>query len=908
MEVDSDNTNRQAVIDRERRGFLNKAIKRVTKSLLSGQQKSPSEGSETTTAYSTPITFNENRQQPILNGLSHINDLPLSRISEGNENSDSLSDDESFLFSTPPQKQRKIASILVGVFVAVGGFLFGYDTGLINSITEMNYVKTHLTPNHEYFTSTEMSILVSFLSLGTFIGALSAPIISDSYGRKLTIMMSTIIIFSIGNSLQVGASGMVLLVVGRVISGLGIGLISAVVPLYQAEAAHKSLRGAIISTYQWAITWGLLVSSAVAQGTHNRTDATSYRLPLGLQYVWSFILAIGMIFLPESPRYYVLKDELDKAAEALSFLRRVPIHDSGLLEELVEIKATYDYESSFGSTTFWDCFLTTKTRPKQTLRMFTGIAIQAFQQFSGINFIFYYGVNFFNDTGVHNSYLVSFICYAVNVIFNVPGMILVEFFGRRKVLLTGGVLMFMSNFIIAIVGSSVESVVADKVMIAFICLFIAAFSATWGGVVWVISAELYPLGIRSKCTAICAAANWLVNFICALITPYIVDTGSHTSTLGPKIYFIWGSLNALATVVVYFTVYETKGLTLEQIDELYSKSSNSLQSTRWNKRIKEESISLIDERKQRIVQAKYEAANVATNDNKTSQANTIVDESGIVNPLKNMPHPSLVPTPLGSEFQVATQDHHDTIPNINASPITETDPDIRDLENNYVDLGNGLALNTYTRGPPSLSTDSDGTETEITGEGTTSQQWSEDRQHMDQLNDYMAQLIQSDSSATGNSLGQNTIGTNLVGRTVRTNSDLDNFNMDRGFLRPVTTQSQSRSMPDNYLDLGNGLGLNTYNRGPPSILMDSSEEELDLGEDHSTANYLEIIGRHDNDISAYVAPLTQNNTDNIQTSPNSTLKPTFEDTPQENGTTNLDNNYALVRKTQTSSEQQHRST
>lgn len=212
------------------------------------------------------------------------------------------------------------------------------------------------------------------------------------------------------------------MIVGRVISGIGIGAISAVVPLYQAEATHKSLRGAIISTYQWAITWGLLVSSAVSQGTHARNDASSYRIPIGLQYVWSSFLAIGMFFLPESPRYYVLKDKLDEAAKSLSFLRGVPVHDSGLLEELVEIKATYDYEASFGSSNFIDCFISSKSRPKQTLRMFTGIALQAFQQFSGINFIFYYGVNFFNKTGVSNSYLVSFITYAVNVVFNVPGL------------------------------------------------------------------------------------------------------------------------------------------------------------------------------------------------------------------------------------------------------------------------------------------------------------------------------------------------------------------------------------------------------------------------------------------------------------------------------------------------------
>ena len=245
---------------------------------------------------------------------------------------DSDIDAASMIFKTEPIKQNNYISFLVGIFVAVGGFLFGYDTGLINSLTEMPYVKAHLAPNHHAFTTTQLSILVSFLSLGTFVGALITPNASDRVGRKIMIIFSTAVIFSIGNSLQVGAKSIDLLVAGRFISGLGIGVISAIVPSYQAEAAKKNLRGAIISTYQWAITWGLLASSAVAQGTRSKNSAASYRVPIGLQYVWSCILAVGMCFLPESPRYYVLKDQLDKAAKSLSFLRGVPVQDSGLLE------------------------------------------------------------------------------------------------------------------------------------------------------------------------------------------------------------------------------------------------------------------------------------------------------------------------------------------------------------------------------------------------------------------------------------------------------------------------------------------------------------------------------------------------------------------------------------------------
>lgn len=719
--MQKEETSIEEALDQERRGFLRKAINKVSKG-VSLRRGSPGTSSGTEEGNVTPT--------PVISE-TQFGDLQMHRLSNLSDEMSEV-DDASLLFSKPPQPQSNLMTIVVGVFVAVGGFLFGYDTGLINSIIDMNYVKSNLAPNHEGFSAKEMSIIVSFLSLGTFIGALSAPLLSDSYGRKATIIFSTLIVFLIGNSLQVAAHSMKLLIAGRVISGLGIGLISAVVPLYQGEAANKFLRGAIISTYQWAITWGLLVSSAVSQGTHSRNDASSYRIPIGLQYVWALFLAVGMLFLPESPRYYVLKDELDKAAKSLSFLRSVPITDAGLLEELVEIKATYDYEASFGSSTVLDCFRSNRSRPKQTLRMLSGIAIQACQQFSGINFIFYYGVNFFNKTGLTNSYLVSFITYAVNVAFNVPGLFLVDRVGRRNLLLVGGICMTASNFIIAIVGCSTNSVVANKVMIAFICLFIASFSATWGGVVWVISAELYPLGVRSKCTAICAASNWLVNFICALITPYIVDTGSHTSSMGPKIFFIWGSLNAVGVVVVYFTIYETRGLTLEEIDELYSKSPNSIQSTKWNQRIRERSMNDLLDEAQKVESLPSETTQPATTINRSfgSSANPAMPSYGV----PELPNQNPIPP--------------ETLMNTNERlHNNSSEAEYDNIPNNYVDLGNGLGLNTYARGPPSFPSDSSD-EDEDTEGGSFSHRPTHDSQNMASVNEYMAQLMESRSDSS----------------------------------------------------------------------------------------------------------------------------------------------------------------
>lgn len=483
------------------------------------------------------------------------------------------------------QKSSSNSAFVVGLVAAVGGFLYGYDTGLINDIMEMSYVKSHIPGNKSNFTVHERALITAILLLGTFVGALVAPLLSDTYGRKFSIILSSAVIFNLGNALQVLATDVSLLCAGRAVSGLAVGILSAIVPLYQAEASPKWVRGSIVFTYQWAITWGLLIALAICQGTRKIPSTASYRIPIGLQFLWAGTLCVGMLFLPESPRYYVQKNNLQAALRSLSKLRRLPDDDADLIEELVEIKANYDYEMSFGKTTILDCFRLGGGRHKQKLRIITGMGVHTFQQCSGINFIFYYGVNFFASTGIQNYYLISFVTYLVNVLFTIPGIILIDTVGRRKLLLFGGAGMSLCNFIIAIIGVSVSNAASRSyVSIVFSCCFIASFASSWGGAVWALASDIYGISIRQKAVAITAASNWLVNFIFAYITPYFIDTGQHTAALGNKIFFIWGGCNALGTIFVYFMVYETKGLKLEEVDFMYLNCANSRASTKFKSR------------------------------------------------------------------------------------------------------------------------------------------------------------------------------------------------------------------------------------------------------------------------------------------------------------------------------------
>ncbi|KAK9367372.1 general substrate transporter [Lipomyces kononenkoae] len=481
--------------------------------------------------------------------------------------------------SNMSQEGSSWMAILVGSFAAFGGILYGYDTGSINGIIAMNKFQQQFATYHDangnpYLTSGQTSLIVSLLSVGTTCGALAISVIGDMVGRRYSLIGSCGV-FCIGIILECAASSIPLFIVGRVVAGLGVGLISAIVPLYQSEAAPKWIRGAIVSAYQFAITIGLLIASIVNNSTKDRTDSAAYRIPIALQFAWALILSTGMIFLPESPRYYVKKDKPESARRSLGRLHRLPPDHPLITEELLEIQSNNEYEMQFGQSSYIDCF---KNDGRQLYRIMVGTTIQALQQLTGINFIFYYGTDFFQKSGISNPFIIALITNIVNVVFTPPGMYAVDKIGRRKLLLIGAIGMCVSEYIVAIVGTAVDSVVANKVLIAFVCCFIAFFASSWGPLAWVVTGESFSLRTRSKSVAICAASNWLWNFGIGFATPYLVNSGPGNANLGPKVFFIWGTCCFACIAFAYLCVYETKGLSLEQVDELYEKVPKAWQS------------------------------------------------------------------------------------------------------------------------------------------------------------------------------------------------------------------------------------------------------------------------------------------------------------------------------------------
>jgi len=420
-----------------------------------------------------------------------------------------------------------------------GGIFFGYDSGYINGVLGMNYFVTLYTgkdPNDPAFAkggsdpkgfalpSWQKSLIVSILSAGTFFGALIAGDFADFVGRRTTVIIGCGI-FIVGVILQVASSGYKLLVGGRVIAGLGIGFVSAIIILYMSEIAPKKVRGAIVSGYQFCITIGLLLAACVDYGTQNYSTTASYRIPIGLQMLWALILAIGLFFLPESPRYFVKRGNIDRAADVLGRLRGQPRDSEYVQTELAEIVANHEYELQVvpqgGYFRSWmNCFKGSVWSQKSNLRRtILGTSLQMMQQWTGINFIFYFGTTFFQQLGtINNPFLIGLITTLVNVCSTPISFYTIERFGRRTLLIWGAFGMLVCEFIVAIAGTADgKNPTTVKAEIAFICIYIFFFASTWGPGAWVVIGEVFPLPIRSRGVALSTASNWLWN--CVRHTP-----------------------------------------------------------------------------------------------------------------------------------------------------------------------------------------------------------------------------------------------------------------------------------------------------------------------------------------------------------------------------------------------------
>ncbi|KIY65663.1 general substrate transporter [Cylindrobasidium torrendii FP15055 ss-10] len=490
--------------------------------------------------------------------------------------------------ATIPTNRR---AVLLAIFIAFGGFLFGYDIGVISGCLIMpDFAKRFGEFNSEagewQLNSSQQSIITSLLSAGTFIGSIGQAFTSDRYGRRGSILMWAAV-FTVGTVIQTTTDVEIgQMVVGRFVAGLGVGATSAIVPLYSGETSPKALRGTLLVTYQLQIIFGIFISYLICLCTHNLQGSASWRIPVGLQIPLGLIILSGMFFLPESPRYLLGNNRIGEARKVLAELNGVPEEDC-LIEDLVEdLLYGIKIENDGGKATWGECFSSRNMLWKRTMN---GMMLQFIQQLNGQNFYYYYGDTYFKSAGTTLSpYAIQTILGGVSLVGTIPALASIERMGRRQSLLVGSVLEgvcsliagFVGHFTLAPKGTPRSELTPTNrrggdIIITFAVLHVFSFSIFWGPVPWVYLGESFPLRVRPKAIALGSATNWLWNFLLSFFAPRISEK------IDSLIMLIFSGMLAFGWCYVYLFIPETRGLSLEEVDEMYRAGVKPWHSVGW---------------------------------------------------------------------------------------------------------------------------------------------------------------------------------------------------------------------------------------------------------------------------------------------------------------------------------------
>ena len=432
-------------------------------------------------------------------------------------------------------------------FGALGGLLFGYDTGVISGAILFIKDEFGLSPFLQ-------GAVVATLLLGAMVGAGTAGRLSDTLGRRRLILVAAVT-FAAGALVCAIAPSAGVLIAGRFVLGLAVGAAALVVPLYLSELAPTEIRGAIASLNQLMITVGILVAFIV-----NAIFASSgnWRLMLGLAVVPAVILLLGMLRMPETPRYLVRDEDEQSAREVLDQLDRRDEAD----EEIREIRKVDDEEEGVGG--FRDLWAQTWVRPA----LLVAIGLAVFQQFIGINTIIYYAPTTLTKVGFSDTAAIyaNIAIGALNVTMTIVAIRIVDRVGRKPMLLAGLGGMITSLLVLGITSSVMaepKTASDPAAIITLLCLagFIVSFAATWGPVVWVMLPEILPLAVRGTAMGVAIFLHWGANFLVAQTFPLLL------ARFGPGPVFLgYAGIGVLAAAFVLRFVTETKGRSLEEIE------------------------------------------------------------------------------------------------------------------------------------------------------------------------------------------------------------------------------------------------------------------------------------------------------------------------------------------------------
>ena len=426
------------------------------------------------------------------------------------------------------------------VVVGLGGFLFGYDSGVISGALAFITADFHLS-------AVSSGLVVSAILIGAMLGALGSGPLADRFGRRSAIIAAAVI-FAVGAVLAALSPSVGALLAARVVLGLGIGAASALVPVFIAEVAPPASRGRLVAVNQLLITIGIVASYAVGYAF---TTSHNWRAMFAVGAVPAVALGIGMLFLPESPRWLIARGREQQARIVLARLLPAQMVE----DELSEIR---------------------QVRPDHGVRLrelaqrwmapalVAGIGLQILGQATGVNTVIYYAPTIFSHAGLGSSaaILATVGIGIVNVVMTVVGMALVDRIGRRRLLMTGVTIMTLALVALALTLSN-SGLSPTTGLVAFICvaIYIAAVAASLDVVVFIIPSEIYPLRVRGTAMSVTLFSNWGMNFVVSLTFLTLLQALGTAGT-----FWLYAALCALLVAFTARFIPETRGRSLERIE------------------------------------------------------------------------------------------------------------------------------------------------------------------------------------------------------------------------------------------------------------------------------------------------------------------------------------------------------
>lgn len=445
------------------------------------------------------------------------------------------------------------------VIAGIGGLLFGYDTGVISGA--LLYIKDEFVEVKQ--SSFLQETIVSMALVGAMIGAATGGWINDAYGRKKA-TLSADVVFTLGAIVMAAAPDPYVLILGRLLVGLGVGVASVTAPVYIAELSPSEIRGGLVSTNVLMITGGQFLSYLVNLA-FTEVPGT-WRWMLGVSAVPAIVQFCLMLFMPESPRWLYMKKDKREAIPVLS-----KIYDPYRLEEEIDQLATTleDERLRKKAVRYTDVFRSKELR----LAFFAGAGLQAFQQLTGINTVMYYSPTIVQMAGFRSNQLallISLVVALMNAVGTILGIYLIDHIGRKKLVLTSlsGVIVSLvvlaGAFLLATPSSSTSYGLYGWLAVVGLALYIAFFAPGMGPVPWTVSSEIYPEAYRGICGGMSATVNWISNII---VTESFLSLADAIGT-GPTFLMFAGMAVAAFGFVVAF-VPETKGLTFDEVERIW---------------------------------------------------------------------------------------------------------------------------------------------------------------------------------------------------------------------------------------------------------------------------------------------------------------------------------------------------